>query len=249
MISERILFGFPIIFNDVCLIYPIKNKDIIEIGGYETFWQLFSLLTISYDDLYDICREKAKKEKKKLEIKDVPMPWDNLWSIILDKQSNGAEQIKIALQLFVKDDILFLPELKEIIIGPIEEHRAINDTNFFDFQNAIRTSIGQKEVKPPDLKMHPKLREMKAKARERDRIKAKQEGGNFSFANLLLCACAMNIGINIDNVLEQTYAMLFTLYKIGNKKEKFDIDIRSLIAGADPKKVKLKQWNIEDDDD
>lgn len=248
MISERILFGYPIEFKDVCFIYPAKNEDIIAIG-YDNFWQLYSLLTTSYEDLYDLCREKAKKNHSKVNPKEVPMPWDNLWNIIEDKESNGAALLKMAFELFTKDSVMFLPKIKEIIIGPIEEHRAINSTNFFDFQNAIRSSIGQKEVEPPNLKMHPKMMEMKAKSRERDRVKAKQESGNFSFANLLLSICVMNIGINIDNILKQTYAMTFTLYKIGNKKEKFDIDIRSLIAGADPKKVKLKQWNIDDDDD
>lgn len=248
MISEKILFGYPIEFQDVCLIYPIKNKDIIAIG-YNEFWALFSILTTSYENLYDLCREKARKEGKKLDPKIIPMPWDNLWTIIEDKENNGAELIKTALELFTKSSVMFLPQLKEIIIGPIEEHRAINKTNFFDFQNIIRSSMGQKEIAPPNLKMPFKLMEMKAKSRERDRIKAKQEGGNFSFANLLLSICVMNIGIDINNILDQTYAMTFSLYKIGNKKEKFDIDIQSLIAGADPKKVKLKQWNVDNDDD
>ena len=55
----------------------------------------------------------------------------------------------------------------------------------------------------------------------------------------------MDIGINIDSILEKTYAMTFTLYKFGNRKEKYNIDIKSIIAGADPKKVKLEQWNTD----
>lgn len=242
MINERILFGYPIEFQDVCLIYPPVNKDIIAIG-YNNFWRLYSLLTTSYEDLYDLCRDKTKKLSKKLDIKDVPMPWDNLWNMIQDKETESL--IRVALTFFLKSKIYFLPETKEIIVGPIEEHRAINAHNFFDFQNAIRSCIGMKEVKPPDLKMHPKLREMKAKARERDRVKAKQNEGNFSYSTLLLCTCVMDIGINIDSILEKTYAMTFTLYKFGNRKEKYNIDIKSIIAGADPKKVKLEQWNTD----
>lgn len=247
MINERILFGFPIEFKDICFVYPIKNEDIISIG-YNNFWTLYSLVTTSFEDLYDLCREKAKKEKKKLDIKNIPMPWDNLWNLI-EESKESSSLIKTALELFVKSEVYFLPNIREIIVGPLEEHRAINSNNFFDFQNIIRSSVGQKEILPPDLKMHPKKMEMKAKARERDRIKAKQESGNFSFGNLLLNVCAMNVGINVDNILNQTYCLTTSLYKIGSKKEKFDIDIRSIIAGADPKKVKLKQWTIDDDDD
>ena len=247
MINERILFGYPIEFRDICFIYQIKNEDIISVNN-NNFWMLYSLLTASFEDLYDFAREKAKKEKKKIDIKSIPMPWDNLWNMIKeDKES--LYLVKKALELFVKTDVYFLPNIKEIIIGPIEEHRSINSNNFFEFQNALRSSVGQKELDPPNLKMHPKIMEMKAKARERDRIKAKQESGHFSFGNLLLNVCAMNVGINIDNILKQTYCMTVNLYKIGSKKEKFDIDIRSIIAGADPKKVKLKQWTNDDDDD
>lgn len=61
MINERILFGYPIEFNDVCLIYPPKNGEIIQLG-YDNFWRLVSYLTVTYEDLYDVNRENQKKK-------------------------------------------------------------------------------------------------------------------------------------------------------------------------------------------
>lgn len=246
MINERILFGYPIEFNDVCLIYPPKNGEIIQLG-YDNFWRLVSYLTVTYEDLYDVNREKSKKENIPMTSLKIPTPWENLWNAI--KNERESILIKTALSFFTKQPILFLEGRKEIIIGPVEEHRSINDTNFFDFQNEIRTSIGMKKIDPPNLKMHPKLAEMKAKQRERDRVKAKQNSKNFSYSNLLLCCCCMNIGVNLDNILDKTYALTSILYRIGSKKEKYDTDVLSLLHGADAKKIKIEPWKENLDDD
>lgn len=246
MIDERLLFGYPVEFKDVCLIYPPKNKDIVALG-YDNFWKLVSYLTVSYEDLYDVARERARKQRTEIDLASIPTPWENLWYAI----NNEAESVivKNAIYLFTKQKIFFLKEKKEIIIGPIEEHRSINETNFFDFQNMIRTSIGIKKVDPPNLKMHPKIREMKAKQRERDRVKAKQNSSKCSYSSILLACCCMNMGIDLENILEKTYVITSLLYKIGCKKEKYEIDVLSILHGADSKKIKIEPWRDIDKDD
>ena len=247
MLDERLVFGMPIEFQDVCLIYPPTNKDIITLG-YDNFWKLVGVLIVSYEDLYDVARERARNNNTQIDLKSIPMPWNNLWHGI-DNNPKDAIVIKNALFLFTKQKVLFLKEKREIVVGPIEEHRVINESNFFDFQNAIRTSIGVKKVDPPNLKMHPKLREMKAKQRERDRVKAKQNASKTSFTSVLLSCCCMNIGITVENILEKTYVLTSLLYKIGCKKEKYMVDILSILHGADAKKVKLEPWRDIDKDD
>lgn len=52
----------------------------------------------------------------------------------------------------------------------------ITEEDFFDFQNAIRTVMGDKPIKPPepiDPNEDPRIRRIKERARERDRIKAR----------------------------------------------------------------------------
>ena len=52
----------------------------------------------------------------------------------------------------------------------------------------------------------------------------------------------MGIGITPLNIGEMSYANVGVLMKIYQDKEKYDLDIRSLLAGADSKKIKPKYW-------
>lgn len=88
---------------------------------------------------------------------------------------------------------------------------------------------------------------MKAKARYRDYIKAKK-GLGLKFETLLSSICCMGLGLNPLNIGELSYAAIPVLVHFYQDKEKYDIDIRSLLAGADSKKIKPKYWiqNSED---
>jgi len=65
---------------------------------------------------------------------------------------------------------------------------------------------------------------------------------------MLASICCMNFGINPLNIGELSYASISILMRYYQEKEKYNIDIQSLLAGADSKKVKPKDWirNIED---
>lgn len=132
-------------------------------------------------------------------------------------------------------------------IEKLDDFRRLTEADFFDFQNMIRESVGEKRIEPPNPNEDPRVARIKAKARYRDRIKAKQ-GGGLDFGATLAAICCMNLGINPLNIGELSYAAISTLIRYYQEKEKYDIDIRSILAGADSKKVKPKYWirNIED---
>ena len=52
----------------------------------------------------------------------------------------------------------------------------------------------------------------------------------------------MQIGLNPLNIGEISYASLGPLIQMYQRKEKYDIDIRSILAGADAKKIKPEYW-------
>jgi hypothetical protein len=58
----------------------------------------------------------------------------------------------------------------------------------------------------------------------------------------------MDLNLNPLNIGELSYAAIPVLLATYQEKEKYDIDIRSLLAGADSKKVKPKYWirNLDD---
>ena len=82
---------------------------------------------------------------------------------------------------------------------------------------------------------------MKAKARLRDKIKAKSNK-NIKLESTLAAICCMGIGITPLNIGEITYGSIHILMSMYQGKEKYELDIDSLLAGADSKKVKPKYW-------
>jgi hypothetical protein len=110
----------------------------------------------------------------------------------------------------------------------------------------IRESIGDKLEKLPepiDPNENPMIAEIKRRARERDKIKARRASKDgISLSTCLVAICCMGIGITPLNIGEMSYASVGEIMKVMQEKEKYDIDIRSLLAGADSKKVKPKYW-------
>ena len=143
-----------------------------------------------------------------------------------------------------------------IIVGNLEEGVqqikslddlvTIKEEDYFDFQNIIRQVIGDKTINPPeplDPNEDPRIARIKAKARERDRIKARQASKNgISLMTSLTAICCMGIGLTPLNIGEMSYAAIGPIMAMMQDKEKYDVDIRSLLAGADSKKIKPKYW-------
>jgi hypothetical protein len=88
----------------------------------------------------------------------------------------------------------------------------LTEEEYFDFQNAIRESLGEKSIKPPepeDPNENPVIARIKAKARERDRIKAKQSSKDgISLDTTLVAICCMNLGITPLTIGEMSYAAI-----------------------------------------
>ena len=82
---------------------------------------------------------------------------------------------------------------------------------------------------------------MKAKARLRDRVKAKK-GMGLSLGDSLVSICCMGIGLTPLNIGEISYAALGKIIDRYQKKEAYETDIQSILAGADAKKIHPKYW-------
>ena len=129
----------------------------------------------------------------------------------------------------------------------LEDLRILKEEDYFEFQNLIRQSLGDKAISPPDPNEDPRVRRIKAKARYREKIKAKK-GMGLKMCTTLASICCMNMGINPLNIGELSYAAIPLLMATYQEKEKYQLDIDSLLAGADSKKIKPKYWirNIDD---
>lgn len=232
MINPAIFIGEPLIFKKTIKIYPPKIKQVVAGPKFGVFSKI---LTMTQEDVNDEVKGKIPEGQTP------PTPFEYLMAYC-QYVEGFIDIVQEALEFFCKEKPVFSFEKNIIIIN--EDY--IGTEEFFDFQNAIRQACGDKAISPPDPynpNENPAIRRIKEKARERDRIKAKQGRKNgISLETCLVAICCMGIGINPLNIGEMSYASIGPIIKMMQDKEKYDIDIRSLLAGADSKKIKPKYW-------
>ena len=246
MIDSYSFLGLPFQFEKVCKIYPPKIAEILQNRDYPVYRKIF---LSSQEDIEDEFTEQ------RLPFDEVPTPLGYLFKLAQDIHIKKI--IMEGLEFFIKEPVLLLMDQQIIIVGElkdilpkaksIEDLRIINENNYFSFQNALRRAIGEKEAEPYNPDENPKIKYFKAKARLRDRVKAKSKD-SLTLGSTLASICCMGIGITPLNIGELSQAAISVIMRYYQEKQKYDIDIQSLIAGADSKKVKPQFWirNIED---
>ena len=246
MSKELYFLCEPVQFKPGIKIYPPTVRDVITNERYSVFGKL---LTYSQEDIEDEFLE-AKKTLEKY-----PTPIEFMLNNAYHNQ-NYYDVCKEAFEFFIHEKVTFLFEQKLIVVGELEEvlknaHSMddlvlIKEEEFFNFQNAIRECIGKKAIEPYAEDENPAIAEIKRKARRRDRLKEKQaargKGGGISLYTMMVSICCMGLGITPLNIGEMSYIALESIMKKYQEKEKYDLDIKSLLAGADSKKIKPQYW-------
>lgn len=240
MIDCHFVINEPANFQKICKVYSPTIRQVIT---EENFLVYRKLLTLSQEEIEDEYMEKE------MELSNVLTPLEYLLNSSFNNKQVEALSIK-AFEFFIHEPVSFIYEEKKILVGDLkkiledaqslDDLRFLTSENFFDFQNLIRNSVGEDSIDPPNPNEHPKIKKMKAKARYRDKIKAKKEG--LTLDTLLISICCMGIGITPLTVGELSYATFSKLIGIYQEKEKYEVDIRSLLAGASSKDVKPKYW-------
>ena len=244
MINDKIFLGFPIKFKDICNIFPPKVNDVV---GNENFNIYLSIFTVTQEDLNEIYLKDNSA-------KHVPTPFQYLMMNYYSEEEMRS-YIEDAFKLFVHEPVTIVPELEMLLIGKNEEEldpdidlenpRLITKEDFFDFQNYIRISVGQKQIDISETKEEedPRVKRWKRKIKEREKIINSKKAKNAPTLGTLLAAiCCMGIGLNPLNIGEMSYACVQWLIAMYQQNEEYDVDVRALLAGADSKKVKPKYW-------
>lgn len=234
-IKSQAFLNKPSFLPHICKIYPKTVSEIIEMGQSHYQGILGTLL------LDEIKIAKIVKEKTG---EDVPLETIQPLKYLLDSADQDERfslELKSMFSTFIKEDILFLPKISSILVGPPSEKRLITKNNFKDFQDILCIQ-NHREVKaaPPenesdwDRKMrlyHEQVAEIKKK-------KAKEKGEDGRSMSELL-EIATIFGIDIDNC---TFYAFYQLLRRYQAKEKWEQDLQMLCAGADSKKIKTKYW-------
>ena len=248
MINASFFLGLPVPFQGICEVYPPKINELLNNKDYPVYKKL---LLSSQEDIEDEFAEQ------KLPMDEVPTPLEYIF--MLSGEDERIKKIALAaFEFFIHEPVTMLMDQKMVVIGDLTEVlpklkaitdlRILKEDNFFEFQNLLREAIGQKAVEPYNPNENPKIKYFKAKARLRDRVKAKSKDA-LTLGATLASICCMGFGLNPLNVGELSQAAVSVLMRYYQEKEKYDIDIRTLLTGmADKKKVKPQNWirNIED---
>ncbi len=236
MTNINFLYGYPVEFKNLCMVYPPKVRDTFK----KDFFLYSQILTLSQEEIED---EYIEKE---MDISNLFTPFEYLLNSAYNDPTL-REYIQNAFYLFIHENVTFLFEQKQIIIGDITEVQSLNDLrilkeeDYFDFQNLVREAMGKPTVEPPNPNEDPRVKAIKAKARYRDKVKAKK-GQGISLQTTLSSICCMGIGITPLNIGELSYAMISVLMDTYQAKEKYQLDTDCLLAGADAKKIKPTYW-------
>ena len=241
MINSYAFLALPIRKKNYSVYPPTLNDSL----NNPNFTQWEGLFTTSQEELEDSIHEHNPSYDG-----PIPTPWlFLLGSAYEDKEFENT--IREAFRFFLHEEITILYENQVIVLGNIEEElakvnnaeelRIIDEEEFFNLQNTVRTSLGIAPVEKPDPDESPRIKRMKAKARLRDRVKAKK-GMGLSLGDSLVSICCMGIGLTPLNIGEISYAALGKIIDRYQKKEAYETDIQSILAGADAKKIHPKYW-------
>lgn len=241
MINSYAFLALPIRKKNYSVYPPTLNDSL----NNPNFTQWEGLFTTSQEELEDSIHEHNPGYDG-----PIPTPWlFLLGSAYEDKEFENT--IREAFRFFLHEEITILYENQVIVLGNLEEEltkvssaeelRIIDEEEFFNLQNTVRTSLGIAPVEKPDPDESPRIKRMKAKARLRDRVKAKK-GMGLSLGDSLVSICCMGIGLTPLNIGEISYAALGKIIDRYQKKEAYETDIQSILAGADAKKIHPKYW-------
>lgn len=241
MINSYAFLALPIRKKNYSVYPPTLNDSL----NNPNFTQWEGLFTTSQEELEDSIHEHNPSYDG-----PIPTPWlFLLGSAYEDKEFENT--IREAFRFFLHEEITILYENQVIVLGNLEEElakvssaeelRIIDEEEFFNLQNTVRTSLGIAPVKKPDPDESPRVKRMKAKARLRDRIKAKK-GMGLSLGDSLVSICCMGIGLTPLNIGEISYAALGKIIDRYQRKEAYETDVKSILAGADAKKIHPKYW-------
>jgi len=255
------LAGLPIEINNLGKVYPVKLLDIAEVTEYK-YNQYINILCIDVDNL-----NLDKENKDELKKNNV-----DSFSLILQlckQDEQYLEIIKDAFEFFLKQEVIFAPNLGAFFIGTIESLEIIfknikNEKDLKKIENILYENSFITEKKYKDFKevlllqncienknsddekyVNEKAREIAEKikaAKEKiNKIKSKQ-GDILSLFDLISAFAGNSKSTNIINVWDMTIFQFNNQFKRMQMIEDYDINIRQLLAGADSKKINLEHW-------
>ena len=234
--------GIPVFFYDICAVYPVKLKEIIEVG-YSIFQKYLSILIVEKP-------VKHSDEEVQKILTELTTFQYLLMMTAIDPESNQI--LHEAFKFFIHEDIAISLEPAQIIVGPIEEKHLLTEENFYEFQHLLKRMYfieqeGEEIVinandSPSVRRIKEQMKINREKVRRAKAKQAAQEGSDLKFSDLIGSVTINNCNLNMDNIWNITYYAFHDQLKRMGWRDQFNINNQAAMAGAKLNKSQLKHW-------
>lgn len=228
----------------ICKIHPFTIRDIKDIGGELVFNSYLSALTINQDRLLQGEEDNTKNNQ------ETDIPDFHLAHYICNADEDFRNTYLKAMSFVLKESVGICD--LGFYIGETHEYRIINHENYDEFvhivklQNCIEKVDNKSNQDNPANDKAKELLEKRKKLREKlNKIKNKDsdgEGEPLTLADLVSILCANGNNINIFNVWDLSFYAFNDQFNRMKMLDDYQVNVRSILAGADPKEIELKHW-------
>lgn len=234
---EKCMAGIPVEIPKLCTIYPVTLREIANIGA-KNFYSYLNIFTLNKEDVDEYFANSGIEEDL--------TPFQFML-VLTQSDPQYLISAQAAFKLFLhEDNVMFLPSNEAIVLGDIAEERVIDNEKFeaikqiIETQNILETESADARMdNPSDAKAAQIIKKLKEGKKMREKVK---KGSDLNFSDLVASLAAGGNGLNILNVWDLSYYAFNDQFKRMQMKEEYENTYKSLLAGADPKKVKIRYW-------
>lgn len=236
-VAAKAFLGAAYPLGGLCLIHPTQVKTAVAMGN-STYNKYVNLLVMEEYELLDHFKEKGIA----LEKVDV---FDNLMESS-QRDRNFLLELQSAFRTFIREQITILPEAKIVLIGNDEQGRKMGKKEFYLFQQVLRIQnriiSTAEEIPENETPMQKKFRLRREQVNLAKKKQQSKEGGDkITFQDIMSSICA-ELHYTVEEVSEMSVYALHDVFERMMERQKYHTDVDSIMAGANPKKVKPKNW-------
>lgn len=246
-IEGLLFFGANILVNNTCMVKNLCVSDVFT-PSYSKYLFYLTLLLLEKED---VLKQKTKLQMSDEEITQLRAIEERLSQVsILEyilscaKDATFFVDLKEALATFICGEIHIFPESRKIFLGSLAEGKFLDEETFEDIRTILRLQnhFEEPEIIPENESAMAKKfrvnREKVRKAKMDNAVKSGETCGILSeiTAYKLLMQCSQ------EELKKTPLVQFYKVLDMAKAKETYEIDINSLLAGADSKKVNPKYW-------
>jgi len=228
-IRLKLLAGIPFEINGI-LISPLTLKEIVSFGylKYQLYLRYF---VENIDDYFN----NIPDEYKQL----------NGFDLFINSNQEILDDFTEAIKFFFneKDLKVLSGDMQTIVFSNnklIYRDSWIEYCKIINLQNCVNKK--QEDDYNPKSKKAQEIADKLRKAKEKiNKIKSKNNE-QLDFSDLISCLATNGNNLNLLNIFNLTMYQFNDQFKRMQMFEEYDINIRSLLAGADKDKIDLKHW-------